>query len=367
MPVLKYQPEGSDADLQLAETGPSVSNKEAQLLRLELKSNPDDLTSRLILFGRGFFGNSNSSVIHLPWLIDNHPRLLIHNHPGLTSRKSDETYKRARIAWLRQIRLNPNDVTILVHAAHFLSFQAGEDAVKFLHRASELDSFNDDIPRELSFLYQLMAGHFSPRKNKILAHKAVEQLKVAIDRYAIPTEDDSYLLPYFSMVVIGVADTALRFGLLQDANDLAQILLSHQSINAARSSVLSGANWRYKLSTYRGHSILGIAAARSGNVDQAKEHLSIMMDLCIIRDADFLLASELLELGESEIVIKYLQHCSEGWQRELEEGYSDRKYAEGQKAWLIRWIKEIECGAGKLADRRVRPGIGGAGLWEVWD
>jgi len=282
-------------------------------------------------------------VQHLTWLIDNHPKRSIHEFISL--HKADDAYKKARLCWLRQVRENPDDVTILCHAAHFFTPLALDDAARFLHRAAELDCFNDDMPRQLSFVYSLMAGHFSPRKNKLLAHKSVEQLKIAIERYAVPSklDDESYLLPYFSMVVEDTARVALNLNAIEDAKDLGQILMNHRSINASRCPLLVGlhSEGTYQLSNYRGHAILGQAAAASGDVELAKEHLSQMMRFPINSHAEYGLAEQLLELGESEIVVQYIEHCWNGFDRDSK-GVSDPKHAESMKKWLASWLKQIK-------------------------
>jgi len=339
MSVRKYQPEGSAADEQLARSGVHVSRETAKEVRQKLKSNLNDFESRLLLLGRGLWGHSGSYEQHLLWLIENHPKRLIHNDIHLSN--TDATYQKARRSWLRQVRLNPNDVTILCHAAEFFVPLACQDAAKLLERATELDMCNDDIPCQLSSVYRLMVGHFSPRKNKILAHQAVEILKVAIERYAIPCEEDSYLQPYFSMVISQIADTALACRLLEDAKDLGQMLLDHQKINMSRLGALAEhPSAVYKLSTYRAHAIFGKAALAAGNVELAKEHLALMMHVPDGWYGDYSLADQLLKAGESEIVEEFIEHCRESWNRDFQRSY-DKKDAESRIKWLSKCLKEI--------------------------
>jgi hypothetical protein len=341
--VFKYQPVGTDAESYLVHEGSNLSAEEAREVRKTLRRIPDDLTSRLLLFGRGNRGRSGSDTAHLNWLIENHPRHRVHE--TITLNKKDDVYKNARSLWLKHVRANPDDVTILVHAAAFFTGTSLEDApyaVKFLSRASDLDAFNDDIPRQLSFVYSLMCRNSSPSKNAKLAHNSVEQLKIAIERYALPNaKGDSYLLPYFSMFVSNIAQVAIDANSIEDAKDLGRILMNHRSINKRRWRILGGesSDGVYILSTYRGHTILGKAALASGQIDAAKKHLISMMKLPVYRDADFELAQRLLLMGESKLVIQYLEQCRRGFEKSIHKEYSVE-----MTRFIDDWLKKIHGG-----------------------
>lgn len=349
----KYQPEGSSAAFEAffsRDYNPSPA--EVRDVRKRLKENPNDIDSRLFLLGRNLRRPSSTFATHLIWLIDNHPRHCI--HLNLPPRKNDDAYQRARLRWLRQVRLNPEDVTILYHAAEFCSLFSPEDAIRFLHRASDLDPLNDELPRELSHLYCCLAAHYSVKKNKLVAHKAVEQLKIALARYATPSTEDSYLLPYFSMVLDQTARVALRYDLLDDAKDLGQVLLSHYSINLKRLGPNTAAKESrvYDLSTNLGNAILGHVALKNGDIRTAEEHLRKMMLVSANQFCDWTLADELLHQGERKIVSEYIDHVRAGWERlvtKIENGQvnvseNEKIHARRMEAHLRKWLDQIKRG-----------------------
>jgi hypothetical protein len=312
----KFQPEGSEADTLPWSEGRPLTVEQTKAIRQKLRKNPNDLTSRLLLFDRGFREHSGSWIEPLMWLIDNHPKSIVHQY--VTPYKNDERYEKARQSWLSQIRSNLDDVTVLCNAASFFQSLAPEDSVKFLKRAIKLDPLDDELPMRLSQQYRLMTGHFSARKNKTLAHKAVEQMKVAIERFAQPTNEDSYLLPYFGMELKSTADLALAYDLLLDASDLARLLLNHKSISSQRlSSDSLGNKSIFDLSINRGHAILGRVALASGNIQLAKEHLMQMTGLEFNMFHDTQLADELLQLGETDTVSAYLEYLLSMWEQLL--------------------------------------------------
>jgi len=83
------------------------------------------------------------------------------------------------------------------------------------------------------------------------------------------------------------------------------------------------------------HMVLGLVALRHGDKEGAKQHL-----LASVRTAGSLemrmggpnltLADELLKIGESEVVIQYLEGCRVFWR--------------GEKGELGRWIERIRRG-----------------------
>lgn len=341
----KYAPEEKSNDFDILYGGAKLQGEELKKTRLQLKANPNNLRCRLRLLGRGYIGSRGSYIEHLTWLIEHHPRRGVHTL--IVPRKNDDFYKAARAVWMRQVRTNPSDVTILVHAAEYLSTWSQSDAIRILKRASELDPTNEDIPLRLSSVY----GGFQferTRKNLMLARKAVEQLKIAIKIYSRPNESDSYLLPYFTMVVGDLAERVLLLRMSEEARELAQICMNHQKINARRLNapdVAKSDHPAYRLSKYRAHAILGLADLVDGNVTGAKKHLRSMMKLQknLRSRQNYVLVSRLEELGETEIVLEYLTHCQKEFEGNFESP-DDQRYAEETKNWLGRWIKRVKKG-----------------------
>ncbi len=341
----KYAPEDSPDDFDVLYGSAKLQGEELKKTREKLKSDPDNLRCRLQLIGRGYVGNRGSYVEHLTWLIDHHPRLSIHS--DIVPRKQDDVYKEARKLWMRKVRANPNDVTILVHAAEYLSIFSKSDAIRFLKRAFELDPNNEDIALKLSSVYGWLYFERT-RQNLMLARNAVKYLKIAIKLYSRPSVSDSYLLPYFTMVVGDLAERVLLLGMSKEARELAKICMNHQKINARRlklPDLAKGDHPIYRSSKYRAHAILGLADLVDSDVIGAKRHLRSMMKLQknLHRVTDYVLVSRLEELGETEIVLEYLAHCQKEFDREFK-SENDQRYAEEQKKRLGRWMKRVKKG-----------------------
>lgn len=349
----KYQPEGSreiyDAFLC---RGYNPSVDEVKLAWQRLKKNPEDIDSRLLLLGRNFKRRSDSFAKDLIWLIDNRPRHIIHATPH--GYKEDEAYRMCRRRWLRQVRLNPDDVAILYHAALFCVLFSPEDSIRFLKRASALDLSDDEFPRQLSHIYCCRAGFFSPRKNRMVAHQAVEQLKIAVARYMVPSAEDSYLLAYFDTVLKDTAEVALRYDLLDDARDIGQLMLDHRSINLQRlgPSHVGKDSRAYDLSTHLGHSILGRVALGKGHIALARDFLQQMILVRTDLFSDLTLADALLRRKEREIVSDYLAHLYDGYSSFLSDGEGGRLEVNGfwrvharqHQEQIRKWLKQLKLG-----------------------
>lgn len=191
----KYKTDGSVADYGTAESGKFLSKVEASEHRRRLKIEPNDLESRLLLFGRGFFGKSGDYTPHLIWLVDKHPRNWLHSI--ITAHNDNDAYHAVRAKWLEQVRLNKDDVTILAHAARYFWALDAKTAVKLLERASDIAKTDEQISFQLLEVYRTYWSD-SPRAVQRFASKATEQMKIAIAHYSSPNEEDSDSVQYFS-------------------------------------------------------------------------------------------------------------------------------------------------------------------------
>jgi hypothetical protein len=352
--VRNYQSEKSSPGVNLIfMRGGKVSPDRLKTLRQMVVSGPEDVDNRLHLLASLARSDSSEFRTQLLWMIDNQPRHCVHEEVILHS--DNLTYRQARARWLRQVRLNANDVTVLHHAARFFSLLAPEDAVKFLEKASGLDLSNDRLPLELSHLYRLLAVRFSASKNRRLAAKSVQQMKIAVKRYQSSNSGDSYLLSYFSTEIKELADFALTYRLLDEARDLGQLLLDHKQINACRydsESTLDSSTGVYELSESFGHAVLGRVALAKGRADIAEEHLGLMMKLRVGKLSDWAFVNDLLEAGEVQLASSYIEYFEERLRKSLE-GSADgctastddnRSFALNMQKTLQKWLIEIQGG-----------------------
>ncbi|MBS1954425.1 MAG: hypothetical protein JST89_09565 [Cyanobacteria bacterium SZAS-4] len=337
----KYKPtEGSEEDHDIVDNAHLLDRAEAAEHRRNLKQNPDDLKSRLVLFGRGYYVKASANSEHLIWLIENHPKRWIHSM--FSPKKRNDSYEAARTSWLRVVRLNAEDVTVLAHAAEFFQRFEEKAATKMLIKASRLAPSCEELPRQLSFSYRLRHGS-NPRETRLLAHNSAVQMKVAIERYALPSTDDSYLLPYFSMEISEVARHVLHQDLLDDAKELARLLLNHKEINRSRNPMLAeGAEGVYRLSTYRGNAILGRVALREGKIAEAEDYLSKMIGVKPDWYTDYELAEELVASGANIVAAKYVEFCRDSWASR--EGHEAQENTKALDNWLNQILRKASNG-----------------------
>ena len=332
--------------------GRNMSRKTVSRLRKDLDANPDSERVRLLLLG--YYEqprHMDKYYEQLNWFIDNAPRNPIHEHVGITVTKSD-AYRRSKRHWMRQLKLNPDDVTILRNIAAFCTLCDQKDSVKFSRRACQIQPNNEELARLLAHAYKLLLSDDS----KLTAKRAVEQMIRAVELYESRTDEHSYLLQYFDFEVRDFATVALHFGLLLEAETLGNSLLNRKAIDSKRLA-LSGSERRYSYhrSTGFGLSILGLVAMKKNDLPPAKDCLLRMCEVPVSQFTDLHLANELLKKREKEIVVRFLVYLIEGWKGFIKKYNSDkaapadslpfdRGSAERKIAELEKWLGQIERG-----------------------
>jgi hypothetical protein len=306
----QYQPEGS-FDWQLAKEARSMEKSQVKALRETLSNDPNNLAVRRLLFEKYNNGHLKSILPHLIWFIDNQPKNVVLQF--FVWANFDDVYKEARKHWIAKVHSDPNDVTILCHAAQFVEFNQPLLAAEFLQKASDIDLFDEELPRRLSHIFKVKAVS-CPSRAKYYVRKAVEQMQIALKRYTVRSDERSYLASYFNMEVSGLAEIALEVNLLKEASDLAQILLRHGEINEIRFSTKTDPAYpTFQRSTHSGHAILTVVALCSKNLEEAKSHLSIMKSLINQQLPNDSIVQGLLKLGELELAVEYLGQMHEYW------------------------------------------------------
>jgi hypothetical protein len=309
-----YQPDGF-LDWSFTEKARSMQKNQVKALKEKLLRHPNDLNTRRLLFERAKENHLKSILPHLIWFIDNHPKDSVLQLISWTN--ADDIYREARKHWVAKVRSNPDDVTILCHAAQFTETIEPLVAAKFLQKASDIDTFDDELPRRLSNAFMLKA-RACPSRAKYYLRKSVEQMKIAIDRYAVPSDEGSYLLPYFSMELSQLAKMALDLDLLDEAKDLGQLLLQHKEINAIRLRIKSEAiSPSYDMSKHSGHAVLSVVSLRSKNLDEAQIHLKCMKSLVNQQVPDDRIIEALLKIGEFDCALEYLGPIYQYWKKRV--------------------------------------------------
>jgi tetratricopeptide (TPR) repeat protein len=303
-------------------------------LETKLAANPNDLSIRNQLIGyyvQGQFTSKSSRQAHqnhILWLIEHHPEAPVLASPlygDLNSVLDGSAYEKAKDLWMKQVANHPKDAVFAGKAARFCLMEDSETAEKLLKQAKVLDPKNPKWREDLAELYQLKAMDSKPGVGNSAARKALMELEKARDL----TRDESEK----SQFLPDLAKMAFASGDLVKARKYASDLLQKKDGNEGLRDDDSGIHF--------GNLILGRIALSEGKIAEAKKHL---LDAARITSSQTLqitgpnmaLAAELLEKGEKQTVLEYLQLCGKFW-----------RTGAGK---LARWKKEIEAGVSPQFD-----------------
>ena len=289
--------------------GARLSAKEVEVLEERLQADPLDMSTRTRLLG--YYGaisryREPSSQARLRslvlWQIHNKPKspVLAGLPPPawqLEYFRDPDGYVEGKQAFLAHLEKEPNDLTLLEYTADFLSTRDRALAIELLERAQSIDSANPDWALKLGFNYYLESRGRSG-VNLDVARKALEQY------------DRAYSLSEESMRKRGLkwaAEVALIAKDLDKARQWAAIMLEDER----RAS-------NYGLHVHHGNITLGKIALAEGDVQAAASHLLLAgttpgSPSLNSFGPDMALAKRLLEEGENEAVLQYLEQCARFW------------------------------------------------------
>ncbi len=309
----------------LLSQGGKLTATDAELLQLEVEKNPNKIESRLKLLGYYFAKSFGSDAIrlarqnHALWIIENEPDLLKYGDIPFISLDKEydgQAYTQARRLWLNHIKRNDTNTRILSNAASFFLLDDENITEDLLLRAQEVEPQNPKWPERLGFLYSLGIDYKADGIRKRVSLKSLQ---------------------YFEQALFLTAEEWQKFYLFQDLAEAAFNAELMPKASSYATELLRLAeeyqnDWNYGNAIYHGNLILGRIALKSSNVEKAKQHLLSSIDLTVlpqtrILDLDMSLASELLENGESQTVIDFLDACRPFWKKD--------------KRILDRWQSEI--------------------------
>ena len=287
--------------------GATLTAEQAASLEERLAEDPGDIEkrTRLIEYYNAQFGNSRAKDKrrgHVLWLIQDAPEapVLAWGYPLLYDLANPVLSEEVSARWSRHLEGDPNNLTILRHAANFHEFNNPEFAITLLERAQSLDDSNPLWPRELGSLHWLEGNLASGERD-------TEALRRAFAHYERANElsDDlerELLLPMLAVI-------AFNLGELDKARENAESMLKGH-----RQSLEKGVR------IHVGHLTLGRIALRKGDLEEAKSRLIAACEVPASAglegvEPEMGLAQDLLELGESQVVLHYFSVCSKLWQR----------------------------------------------------
>lgn len=293
--------------------GGQLTATDADAREERLRSNPHDATARLELvayhWGRQFSA-PESAQRHgdlVLWMIDNDPRnpVLALPYGQIQPVLSPRMFVSAKERWLEHLERDPDDVALLRNTAAMLADSsavaydsANRDlAVSLLEKAQAVDPRNSEWPFRLGFIIWLEAvgGTSEPdRKSagEALSHFArAHRLGGAI---------------YRPMALRLAMEAAFEAGKVGDARDYALEILDGDT-----ASLQDTRHWA--------HIVLGRIALVDDDTEKAREYLLAAgraLTTPSVFGPNLLLARELLERGERQVVLEYFELCAPFWERD---------------------------------------------------
>jgi len=297
------------------DVGETITAEDAKILEDSLVNNPDSLYvhSKLIhyYFDAGISSQSSEFEAkreqHVLWLIEHHPEASLAGSPeaGMNmfgDKNGNEAFQRAKALWMQQVERHPDDLKILYNAGEFLSLSDTKAALEVLQKAVDIDPNNADTLELLARTYEQQRIQAKSEEEKTaLAAKALELRERELEKLDEPLK---------SFALTRTTDDAF------DAGDMAK---AEQFANELLKSTQGGAgSWNSGNAIFTGNVVLGRVALRRGDVAGAKQHLLAAGETSGSPQLDsfgpsMTLAKELLEKGERDTVIAYLQSCAKFW------------------------------------------------------
>ncbi len=306
-------------------TAPEVATLERQL-----EANPSDLAVRARLLGyywRQHRTGGAKHVEHVLWFIDNDPESSALEGPqgSVFPMRNPDGYLQVKEAWLRKIEREPTNAVLLKRAADSLSLTDRDLSADLLTRAEALAPADPDWAKELGALRWLEAHNPFDGPDRDKAAAALAHFERAYELSGDVGRAD--LLPHLAMTAFVAED-------LQRAQDYAEAALEPVAEESVR-----GRNIHF------GNLVLGRIALVDGDVEEAGSRLLAAgrtEGSATLKSfgPDMALAKALLDQGERQTVVRYLELCLDFWES-------------GQDS-LRDWIALVEAGRTPDFSRNLR-------------
>lgn len=331
--------------------GAQLTPLAVQELEQKLNAQPDVIEIRATLIGYYFSSrfdireHSKNLTDHVLWLIKNKPEERFIGSPFgqlLSHIEGADAYAEGKRLWLENIQNSPDNLLILEHAASYLFLEDRDLAEAYLKRCRELEPENAHWPSLLAQLYEL--PKVEPAKDQGKKKKSKKQKpgqknspqmdfidpeSLARAKAAFAERERAFSLATSpSEVFYALTDlpqNAVNCGEIEKAKLYADRLLELVDQHLG--------NWNYSNSIYEAHTALGRIALREGDIERAKEHLlkSVSSSGSPQLDSfgpDMVLAQELLNAGEKEIIYEFFfrvhifwkSECIEIWANQIRNG-----------------------------------------------
>ena len=312
-------------DLQAELTaGRRLTLEAAVALERQLVEDPGNLAARVQLIGHYYSERSRGEAgasfryhqrleramydrwrDHVLWMTWAAPRaeVLAHWECRIYEFWDEGAYRSARAAWLHHLETVPKDLAVLKNAAEFFKINDRTVAIEVFERIQSMDRENPLWARELGDLHRsdmlrLAMGGVLKGPDPAAAARALDQYERAYELSGRATEDS--LLTYLAWTALGAGQT-------EKARAYAEFMLRDRTDDRTLGDRI-----------HHGHLVLGMIALAGGKVEQAKDHLldagrSRGSPRLHGRGPNMVLAKDLLERGETEAFVSYLELCSKFW------------------------------------------------------
>ena len=302
---------------------PRLSAGAAAALEEKLRTNPDDLEVREQLLDYYFVSHisNKSSEIEQKretlvfWLIEHHPESEVAGTPEaeimpVDSIGSVDGYQRAKQLWLEQVEKHPSDTRVLRNASSFFATSDDKLSRDLLDKAALVNPNDTETISMLAQSYELQSKRpQSAEQKKALAEKALALREQSLDK--TDNEKRFVALDQLAVDAFAAGDSVKA---QQYASELLRLAPEFKN------------SWNYGNAIHKGNMILGLVALQHGDIPGAKQYLlasgqtpgSPQLDSF---GPNMTLAKALLEKGETDTVVAYLESCKVFWKmggRELQ-------------------------------------------------
>ncbi len=321
-PVFEQDSFADSKYFEALDVGRQLKPVQVSSLERHLADDPKDLEKRTKLIGYYFYQSEDRLARrkrgeHVLWFIKNAPEAAVLGwwQVGLDYRMNADLFGQAEDAWSWHLENDPDNLEVLWNASKFYMDTNWERSTALLEHAQSLDKTNPSWAEELGLLHLMNSLDLVGERDPEAASRALFHYERA---YAVSDElrRDSQA-PVLAMI-------AFYAGQYGTARQYAESMLGGH---------LQG--WNEGNRIHFGNLTLGRIAFLEGDIEEAKARLIAAGEipgspaLCSF-GPDMTLAKELLERGESEVVLRFLSLSSEFW--------------EGKQETLQAWTARVEEG-----------------------